>query len=282
MLDGEEVIGAKQNRVLNTSILVPAGAELVIPVSCTEQGRWRYASAAFSSSDAFLAHKIRSSKARSVSRSLESSAQYHSDQGEVWGHIHALHEKAHFMSPTHAMADVFKAREEDLHRCLESFPLLPGQNGLVVLIDGQVAGLDTLSRPQAYARLHPKLVRSYAIDALLDPDRPSSSASADATTPQTANRQPSSIPAGGTSEGRPPTDPLAQTKAFFAELEICEFKPFPSVGCGQDCRLTGPRLVGAALVHDQKIIHAALFRTDPADQGSSLASLRRRRGFAAE
>ena len=43
LLDGEELIGAKQNRILNTSVLVAAGATLTLPVSCVEHGRWRYA-----------------------------------------------------------------------------------------------------------------------------------------------------------------------------------------------------------------------------------------------
>ena len=38
LLDGEELAGAKQNRVLNTTVLVPAKQSVVIPVSCTEQG----------------------------------------------------------------------------------------------------------------------------------------------------------------------------------------------------------------------------------------------------
>ncbi len=41
LLDGEELVGAKQNRILNLTVLVPAHQTIVIPVSCVEAGRWR-------------------------------------------------------------------------------------------------------------------------------------------------------------------------------------------------------------------------------------------------
>jgi hypothetical protein len=37
LYDGEELVGAKQNRVLNTTVLVAAHSHLTIPVSCVEQ-----------------------------------------------------------------------------------------------------------------------------------------------------------------------------------------------------------------------------------------------------
>ena len=39
--DGAEIVGAKQNRILNVTVLVAAASAIRIPVSCTEEGRWR-------------------------------------------------------------------------------------------------------------------------------------------------------------------------------------------------------------------------------------------------
>src|SRR5262245_36386239 len=47
LYDGEELVGAKQNRILNVSVLVEAHAKVRIPVSCVEQGRWSRRSPAF-------------------------------------------------------------------------------------------------------------------------------------------------------------------------------------------------------------------------------------------
>jgi hypothetical protein len=87
LLDGEELMGAKQNRVLNTTILLSGDSETVIPVSCTEQGRWRFTSAEFSHSDVIMSQRGRASKAHSVSGSLHAERGYSSDQLRVWEDI---------------------------------------------------------------------------------------------------------------------------------------------------------------------------------------------------
>ncbi len=47
ILDGEELVGAKQNRIVNVTILLPPLSEIVSPVSCVEAGRWSYSRPSF-------------------------------------------------------------------------------------------------------------------------------------------------------------------------------------------------------------------------------------------
>src|SRR5688572_30367933 len=63
LYDGEELVGAKQNRILNVSVLVEAGSKLRIPVSCVEQGRWSRASERFVAGGHISHHELRRRKA---------------------------------------------------------------------------------------------------------------------------------------------------------------------------------------------------------------------------
>ena len=86
-IEGEELVGAKQNRILNTSILVAAKSKTKIPVSCVEQGRWGYTSKFFGSSGSHSPSKVRYALKGSVTASLKHGGTRHSDQGEVWNKL---------------------------------------------------------------------------------------------------------------------------------------------------------------------------------------------------
>jgi hypothetical protein len=246
LIDGEELAGAKQNRVLNTSILIKENSETKIPVSCTEQGRWSYASHAFSESGNVMAHKARARKTRSVHESLAFSGAPKSDQGEVWGSIAELQEKSSCWSSTSAMSDVYKAREEDLRKCDEVFKPVANQVGLIAFIGGKPVGADVISLTGAYAKLHPKLVRSYALEAVLNTD-------------------PAPLAGKSKGEAQPPPDPTAiatNARKFLEEIVAADERPFPSVGHGADYRYTSKGLAGTALVLESEVIHAAFLRLE--------------------
>ena len=126
LLDGEELIGAKQNRILNISILVPAKTTIKIPVSCVEQGRWRYSSHSFKAADHALFAKARARKATRMAamherkRAVgESSAhyvasQFDANQGEVWSDVSDKLSRMRVESASSAISDGYESYGERL------------------------------------------------------------------------------------------------------------------------------------------------------------------------
>ena len=184
LFDGEELKGAKQNRILNTTILIAAGSALDVPVSCTESGRWTYQSAEFSSSGSLAYAGLRKLKASTVASSLQTGTSHASDQGAVWDEIEHLHMAAMSdnSSKTRAMKDAYDGRQRELDEFSRDVPCHDAQCGMLAVVGDRVEGIDVLSRPDAYARLHRRLVESHAMDFLvrkrgvarkpLDPEAP--------------------------------------------------------------------------------------------------------------
>lgn len=249
LLDGEELAGAKQNRVINTTILLKENSETIIPVSCTEQGRWAYISRAFESSEVMMHPIGRMRKVASVSRSLRDNLAYDSNQGEVWEEIASFSRTADVSSPTGAMRDVFESKEKGLKEYLDAFPFVPNQKGVFVMVNGMAVGFDILSNPHAYELLHQKIVKSYAIDALIRQEK--------------VNEVPS----------------LDKAKAFVEETAGCEEKRYESIGHGWDHRFEGKTIVGSSLVYQEKVIHMAFFAADESERVGAISSSSRRRRF---
>ena len=142
ILDGEELAGAKQNRIVNTTILLRRQSETIISVSYTKHGRWSSVSVRFNDSGHIAAHRVRGVTKQSVSASLHAGRQFRFDQGAVWDTVASMLADSEVVSPTGAMKDAFESRAKDIDEYLGKFPCLPGQKGLLVLIDGRVVGMD--------------------------------------------------------------------------------------------------------------------------------------------
>ncbi len=229
LLDGEELMGAKQNRVLNTTILLKPQSETIIPVSCTERGRWSYRSAVFSESGHMMKASSKYKKLLSVHASLRAQKCYRSDQQQVWDEIEQLSDKLGVHSNTDAMQDIYESKSSNLAEYEEALGAIPQEQGFLVMINGKVVGLDILSQVSAYQKLRSKLLRSYIMDALFQPDEENVKVSLD------------------------------QAHSFLAAVKTGSGPHYPSVGYGDDHRFDSQEISGSTLVADSQVIHSAFF-----------------------
>jgi len=232
LLDGEELVGAKQNRVLNLTILAPAGKTIVIPVSCVEAGRWHRSSADFFSSPQVHYSAGRARKMASVSESLLHEGRRSSDQAEVWADIAEKAERMRSSSPTEAMSAIFEHHTSRIGEYAKAFSAREGQIGALFAINGEVVGLDLFDSAATLRKFLPKLVRSYALDAI------------DAETER----------AGAHSK--------KEAGIFLKAVAGAEVQSFPAVGEGEDLRLSGEHLAGGALAARGRVVHLCAFRLE--------------------
>lgn len=231
LLDGEELVGAKQNRVLNLSILLPAQSKTEIPVSCVEAGRWHSTSGALRSGDRLQFSRARADKIRQVSASLAQSFEPRADQGAIWEAIEAKSERMGVSSPTGAMAAIFDSRREELECYVAAFPSKADQIGAIFVIGGTVVGLELFDDPVTYRKLAGKLVASYALDAMEH-------------------------------HGMDAMPDSSATKRMIGAIEAATHQRFSSTGVGETIRLSGGGITGAALEVDGRCIHLAAFPRD--------------------
>lgn len=244
IVDGEELVGAKQNRVANLTMLIAARKTTVIPVSCVEAGRWSYSKPDFGVTDRVQNVRGRAEKVASVRHSLRAHGSRRSDQGQVWDSIAEESDRLEASSPTEAMSAMFDRHREKLDDYVAGVEagLDAGSDhvGGVFVVRGRRYGLDLFDRPGTFAAFLPKLVRSYAIDALGREREPSRAADPDA-------------------------------RAFLDRIVSGAFDEHPGVGLGRDVGVVGEGLVAGGLVADDTVVHLAAFAEPARDRSTDPA-----------
>jgi ARG/rhodanese/phosphatase superfamily protein len=241
LYDGEELVGAKQNRILNVTVLVAARSETRIPVSCVEEGRWASRSAAFAPArhtayPELRRHKAQLLSAEPLARGLA--------QSEVWSEVRSKIDRLEAASPTRAQADVFKSRDDELAKLRQAFPLALGQSGAVFAL-GEAMCLDCVSRPEAFALLYPKLLDGYLLDAI------------------------ERLDASPATQG--------QIEELLAGTGAANRSRRPSASLGEDVRFRGSGVVGSGLELERELIQVCAFTSSPESRRTHVVSPSRRR-----
>ena len=160
LIDGEEIIGGDQNRIVNATILIAPQSEMKIPVNCTEHGRWGYKHE-FKHSEYIANYRTRSAKVRaSINKQNEQSA--------VWNAIDELEFDRNFSSPTQAMSESYDNAKADLSEFADAFDNVKGQSGVVIMVDGEMKGFEMFLNSDVYGQYHKKILKSYLIDAKIN------------------------------------------------------------------------------------------------------------------
>ena len=127
------------------------------------------------------------------------------------------------------MSDVVTARLAEFNQMLHDLACQAGQCGLIAMNNGLVLGCDVISRPDVYAAIHQRLLRSYMMEIDPYPKRVC----------------------------RPNFGVIAQD--FLSSVRTMHEHCVKSIGLGEDCRSTGSGIAGSALVHADQVIHVAFF-----------------------
>lgn len=158
MIDGEEITGSLQNRIVARSIIARAHSQRQIPVICAEERRWEEIGGFKTGYCSYP--KIRSILASAVNKKVDT-------QQTVWKEIERKLTVTRTRSRTSSMHEIYENLADEVERYLEGFSGLNHNTvGFIGVAGNQILGCDIFAAPEIYQKFEKKLLRSYALDAI--------------------------------------------------------------------------------------------------------------------
>jgi hypothetical protein len=209
---------------LNTSLLVPAKSKIKVPVSCVEQGRWRYTSRHFGSAKARSPHSMHYALKSSVTRSLRADAGHRSDQSAVWQEVEKTQTSFGYCSKTMAMADTYENLADRMTEYREKLKYSEGAVGLAVAVGPWVVCVDVFDQAGTCQKAWDRLLSGSIVAAL----------------------------EGTAAAGQVDRQAVA---AMLGESKATAWSEAPAVGEGQEYRAEFKGSIGSALLLEGQVVH---------------------------
>jgi len=229
LMAGELLLGCKQDRVINASMMVPTVGELHIPATCVEAGRWTYRSRKFSSEGSSSHGFLRMMMSRQAAAHYKAHGMPGSDQAAVWSEVARKMAKTGSRSLSGTLQEMYKNYANRLEEVLAKICAPSGCQGAAFVIDGKIVAADLFDKQSTLNKLWAKLIKSYAMDALEHP------------------------------KDLPRVVQPEQISEWIKAAGAAKQKWFDSLGLGYDVRIEGEHLIGAALVVEEHPVHLELF-----------------------
>ncbi|MCX8092232.1 MAG: hypothetical protein N3I86_15080 [Verrucomicrobiae bacterium] len=231
-MDGDVLIGAKQTRVLNVSLLLAAKTTTILPVSCVERGRWHSVSARFCASPLAAPPSLRAIKSESLARHRAREC-FLADQGAVWEKVAELKTAQHAHSPTESLHEIYLEKQARIEQALDALHHTPGANGVAIFHGQRLVSSDVFNRADALADYLPRLVRGALLDTIAE----------------------------GPTENTTPAPEKNHCNWLSDLLNTVQREatpPQPAPGLGQQRRFTAAKMSGFILEYENQLIHLAM------------------------
>ena len=157
-----------QDRVLNTTILVPPFKNVYVPVSCVEKSRWGYSSLRshrFSVSEDFYFARGRMRKNQDVYYSSKNHGYKYADQMRLWNTIDEKLDKVKAYSSTSSINAAYERKRIEIEETVKKFRAKPSDIGIIYGIGWNMVGCDIFNSNVIFRTYLPKLIRSLCVDS---------------------------------------------------------------------------------------------------------------------
>jgi len=207
LMAGEVVVGGKQDRIVQEDRVVPpVSVPVALEVFCVEHGRWseqtsgggrgrggRRVARADAGNVQVVQPSVAGPSAATAAEApvaaappgmfkslgavahpkLRAAAQDRKEQSAVWNEVSANNTKLGTANSTDTYQEVYNSKKvsaqlNDYVGALGREFLQPGVVGVVVARNGQPVWADVFANQSLFARYWPKLLKSYAVDAMAD------------------------------------------------------------------------------------------------------------------
>ena len=149
LVNGQGLKGAKQDRIVNITVVIAAKSSVEVPVSCVERGRWHSNSkhARFAAAN-FATTEIRRTIEDAARRGAENPyKEIGNSQGAVWDIVEKTAAEKAINSETENLNDVFESESSELDEAVANLAPPKDAVGMAVLKDGTQISLDIFQHP---------------------------------------------------------------------------------------------------------------------------------------
>ena len=154
LTDMDLLKGAKQNRVVNTSVLFAPNSKQEIQVSCVERSRWPYDSPKFKTAPRIMDPEMRAAKAASLRADMEGMVS--ETQSKIWEMINQEMISSNVFCSTEDYNTVLESKKQEP---VTGYSFHPGKNynGLAIFDGRRQVSFDIFGNREVYQHYFDKL-----------------------------------------------------------------------------------------------------------------------------